>query len=93
MSNVPAAETVVFNAPVFVTAGSAPSALVCWLVGRAGAIALTTDAEHFNSVPFPEATDLSAVLATSAVDATVTTAAGAIYTTTNAGATWRRIGP
>jgi photosystem II stability/assembly factor-like uncharacterized protein len=92
MSDAPAGQAVVVDALVFITAGSAPSALVCWLVGRAGAIALTTDAEHFRSVPFPEATDLRAVLATSAVDATVTTAAGAIYTTTNAGATWRQIG-
>src|SRR5207245_4738199 len=36
------------------TAGAAPSASVCWLVGRAGAVLRTTDGHTWRRVPFPE---------------------------------------
>jgi hypothetical protein len=72
------------------TSGSAPSATVCWLVGRAGVILLTTDGRTWRRVTFPETTDLSAVRATDAKSATVTTADGREWSTTDGGATWRR---
>ena len=72
------------------TAGAAPSASVCWLVGPKGLVMLTTDGVTWRRLTFPEATDLSAVRATDARSAVVTTADGHEYTTINGGATWIR---
>ena len=87
----PAGQLVVFDRPVFITAGAAPNPLVCWLVGRGGAVALSVDAERFRSVAFPETTDLRSITATSALQATVTTVLGTVYTTVDGGATWRLV--
>ena len=43
------------------TAGAAPSASVCWVVGRGGVVLLSTDGRTWRRVAFPEMTDLSAV--------------------------------
>jgi hypothetical protein len=75
--------------PVGLTAGSAPSPLVCWLVGPSGAVLRTTDGRRFERVPFPEAVDLVSVEARDAGSAAVTTADGRVLTTTDGGATWR----
>ena len=40
-------ERVAIDPPASVTNGVAPSALVCWLVGRAGVVLVTNDAGHF----------------------------------------------
>jgi hypothetical protein len=72
------------------TAGAAPSASVCWLVGRAGVVLRTTDGRTWRRVPFPEMTDLSAVRAIDADGnvASVSTADGRTFSTTDGGATW-----
>ncbi len=43
---------------VMLTAGAAPTPTVCWLVGRAGVIVLTTDGRDWQRVKFPEPVDL-----------------------------------
>jgi hypothetical protein len=73
-----------------VTRGAAPAPAVCWLVGRAGLVLLTTDGVRFERVKFPEATDLSSIRATDARQASITTADGRLFTTADGGVTWRR---
>jgi photosystem II stability/assembly factor-like uncharacterized protein len=70
------------------SAGSAPLGAVCWLVGQAGVVLLTTDGTSWTRVPFPQLVDLAAVTARDGRSASVTTADGRIFTTTDAGATW-----
>ena len=72
------------------TAGIAPAATVCWLVGRNGMVLLTTDGRTWRRVPFPEMTDLSAVRTVDAGGrmASVSTTDGRTFVTTDAGATW-----
>ena len=74
---------------VALAAGASPSATVCWIVGRAGTVLLTADARTWRVVPFPDVTDLTAVRATDAATATVTTADGRALTTLNAGQSWK----
>lgn len=73
-----------------VTAGAAPSASICWLVGRGGLVLLTTNGATWQRLTFPEPTDLSAIRATDARNATVTTADGRQFSTTDGGRTWTR---
>ena len=73
-----------------ITAGAAPSASVCWLVGRDGLVLLTTNGATWLRLTFPEPTDLSAIRATDARNATVTTADGRQFSTTDGGRTWVR---
>ena len=70
------------------TAGASPSRVVCWLVGRAGTVLLSTDGRTWRRVPFPDMTDLTAVQAADAQTATVTTADGRTLRTTDGGRTW-----
>jgi len=70
------------------TAGSAPTPFVCWLVGRAGAVLLSSDGRRFVRLPYPTPTDLVAVQATDARSAIVTEAGGRTYRTTDGGTTW-----
>ena len=70
------------------TAGSAPSASVIWIVGRGGTVLLSTDGRNWRRVPFPEITDLSDVHARDARSVSVTTADGRPFSTTDAGTTW-----
>ena len=72
------------------TAGAAPSATVCWLVGRGGVVLLSTDGRTWRRVAFPEMTDLSAVFTVDAGGnvASVTTVDGRTFVTTDGGATW-----
>jgi hypothetical protein len=72
------------------TAVAAPSATVCWVVGRGGVVLRTTDGQNFSRVAFPEMTDLSAVQATDATSATVTASDGRVFTTADGGVTWQR---
>jgi hypothetical protein len=70
-------------------AGSSPSATVCWIVGRAGTVLLSTDGEAWRRLDFRDATlDLVGVTARDAVTATVTAANGRTYRTADAGRTW-----
>jgi len=69
-------------------AGSAPSATVCWIVGREATIIVTTDGVHWATRPFPERVDLIAVEAADARSATVTTRDGRRFATLDGGATW-----
>jgi photosystem II stability/assembly factor-like uncharacterized protein len=69
-------------------AGSSPSRTVCWLVGGAGTVLLTTDAESWRRLPFPEGIDLAAVTAVNAETAIVTAVDGRTYRTVDAGRTW-----
>ena len=71
-------------------AGSAPSATVCWIVGRSGTIIRTTDGEHWELITAPTAENLAAVSASSAKDATITTAGGQSFATSDSGARWHR---
>jgi Photosynthesis system II assembly factor YCF48 len=73
---------------VMLTAGASPSPTVCWMVGRAGVILLTTDGRTWQRVTFPEQVDLRSVSATSAESATVTTADNRTFTTIDGGRTW-----
>ncbi|MBA2260209.1 MAG: hypothetical protein H0W18_15040 [Acidobacteria bacterium] len=70
-------------------AGAAPAANVCWIVGRSGVVLLSTDGETWRRLAFPDKTaDLVGVTARDAVAATVTTADGRKYSTTDAGRAW-----
>ena len=71
-----------------ITAGSAPSADVCWLVGRAGTVLRSTDHQTWQRVNLPQAVDLSAVTATDARTATVMAIDGRTFSTSDAGVTW-----
>ena len=82
-------EAVPIGIGVDLTAGASPSRLVCWLVGRAGTVLLSTDGRTWRRVPFPDMTDLVAVQATDAQTATVTTADGRTFRTTDGGLTWK----
>ncbi len=66
------------------TAGSAPSATVAWIVGQRGVVLLTTDGLTWRRVPFPESIDLVSVQASDATHATVTTSDGRTFVTADA---------
>jgi photosystem II stability/assembly factor-like uncharacterized protein len=70
------------------TAGFSVSPTICWLVGRRGAVYITTDGMTFVRVSFPEAVDLVAVNATDDRSATVTAADGRAWRTTDQGRVW-----
>jgi hypothetical protein len=67
---------------------SAPAANICWIVGRFGVVLLSTDGATWRRVAFPELVDLRSVTATDARTASVTTADGRIFRTTDGGITW-----
>jgi len=75
-------------APATLTAGASPAPSVCWLIGRAGLVYLTTDGLRFTRVPFPESTDLASVQATDDRRATVRSTDGRTFRTEDQGATW-----
>jgi cytoskeletal protein RodZ len=70
------------------TAGSAPSESVCWLVGRSGTVLRSTDGETWALVWFPELVDLVAITASDAQTASATTADGRTFRTADGGRTW-----
>lgn len=74
----------------FVTAGTAPSATVCWLVARGGGVFVTDDGRNFFRARFPEIINLVGVTATSRAAATVTTDDGRTFVTADGGVTWRQ---
>jgi hypothetical protein len=70
------------------TAGMSPIGSVCWLVGRTGAVWLTTDGLRFDRRPLPEPVDLISVRAADARHATVAAADGRTFVTADGGLTW-----
>jgi hypothetical protein len=70
------------------TAGAAPSASVCWLVGRGGVVLLTTDGNNWRRLAFPEPADLNRISAEDARAASVTTVDGRTFATADGGASW-----
>jgi hypothetical protein len=75
--------------PLTLTAGTAPSPTMCWLVGPGGVIVLSTDGRTWQPVPFPEVIDLTSIRASDGANATVTAADGRTFITTDGGKTWR----
>lgn len=75
------------------TGGSSPAPSICWLVGRTGAIYLTTDGLRFTKVPFESRTDFISIQALDARRATVVTSDGRTMRTEDQGATWIRVSP
>ena len=73
------------------TAGSAPSPTVCWLVGAVGLVLISTDGAAWQRASLPEAIDLQSVRASDAANATVTAADGRRFATTDGGKSWRRV--
>jgi len=78
-----------FQANPQITAGYAPTAKICWLVGRGGVILLTRDAAHWVPIPPPISVDFVGVTAQDNFSATVTTADGRKFSTDDAGDHWK----
>jgi len=74
--------------------GSAPSDQVCWIVGRVGAILLTTDAgTNWKLISSPLKEDLGGVQATDALHATIWNARRTkSFETSDGGLTWKLVG-
>jgi photosystem II stability/assembly factor-like uncharacterized protein len=72
-------------------AGSAPSANVCWIVGRDAAITLTKNGTDWERVDPPVQADFVAVIAKNDNTATVTTVDGKKYATTDRGKKWKLV--
>jgi putative zinc finger protein len=81
--------TVVYSEPdAGLVALSSPSPDVCWAVGRAGTVLLTTDGRTWRKMPFPKTGDLASVLASDGNNAVVFSAEGSTWVTKNGGQTW-----
>jgi Putative zinc-finger len=83
-------QTEVTGATDTLTAGSSPSPSVCWLIGPSGTVLLSADGRSWRRRPFPETVDLRSITASDADSATVTTADGRAFVTTDGGQTWSR---
>lgn len=72
-------------------AGVCPSASTCWVVGDAGVVLRTLDAQTWQPATSPTIEDLVAVESTSAEAAIVLAASGQRYSTSDGGITWTRV--
>ena len=72
-------------------AGDCPSASTCWVVGDAGVVLLTTDAQKWRQVTPPSPEDLVAVDAADAGAAVVRAANGRSFRTTDGGTRWTSV--
>jgi len=72
-------------------AGSAPSAKVCWIVGRDAMITLTKNGADWERVDPPVQADFVAVTAKNDNTATVTTVEGKKYITSDRGKKWKLV--
>jgi hypothetical protein len=72
-----------------IIAGASPLPSVCWMVGRAGVVILTTDGLTWRRLKFPALVDLVSVRAATGRAAMVVAADGQQFETTDAGETWR----
>jgi hypothetical protein len=79
---------VIINPSDVLTAGTATSPSVCWIVGRRGAVYLTTDGSRFMRLPFPDAADLVSVTSVDDRTATVSAADGRSWQTVDQGRSW-----
>ncbi len=80
----------VFTGPgLTLTAGSAPAATVCWIVGRQGVVLRAIDGKTFVRVMSPSQSDLLVVRASDAQSASVTTIDGRTFETADGGTTWK----
>src|SRR5262249_60431203 len=77
------------GATATLTGGAAPAPTVCWLIGPAGIVLLSTDGITWQPVAAPEAVDLVSIRATDGADATLASADGRTFTTIDGGRTWR----
>jgi len=75
---------------IVLTAASSPLPGVCWFVGKAGAVLIGDASASLRRAAAPDPSDLTAVTATSARSAIVTTSDGLRFATDDAGVTWRR---
>jgi photosystem II stability/assembly factor-like uncharacterized protein len=75
--------------------GSAPSEKVCWIVGRVGALLLTTDGgAHWKLISSPLKDDLGGIQATDDLHATIWNVQNTKrFFTSDGGLTWERLGP
>ncbi len=85
---LPAATRAGNGTATVLTAGSSPSRDICWIVGRAGVVLLSTNGATWDRRPFSEAVDLTAVRASDARSAIVTAVDGRQFSTVDGGATW-----
>ncbi len=79
---------VTIDPPDLLIAGAATSPSVCWIVGRRGAVYLTTDGSRFVRLPFPEPADLVSVAASDDRTVTVSSLDGRSWQTADQGRTW-----
>jgi hypothetical protein len=70
------------------TTGFAPSAKVCWIVGRSGAVLRTANGTDWKQVTAPTSQDLTGVTAWSAKRAQVTAADASVFVTKDGGKSW-----
>ena len=70
------------------TAGSAPSPSICWVVGQDGVVLLSTDGRTWRRLGVPATTALVSVRAADERTATVTDVNGRTYVTTDGGVRW-----
>ena len=70
------------------TAGSAPSPSICWLVGQDGIVLLSTDGRTWRRLGLPTTNSLVAVRAADERSATVIDVDGRTYVTTDGGLRW-----
>ena len=73
-----------------IAVASAPSADVCWMVGRGGTVLRSTDHETWQRVNIPQPLDLAGISATDARTATVTAADGRTFSTSDGGMNWNQ---
>lgn len=76
------------NANAHLVAGTAPTTDTCWLVGRAGMVLVTVDGKKWKQIAPPADADFVDVAATDASSATVTSADGRKFTTSDRGNHW-----
>jgi hypothetical protein len=74
--------------PAELTGLDSPSPDICWVVGRAGVVLLTTNGRTWRRVEFPETTNLSAVVAQDGLAAIVMTSDGRRFATRDGGRIW-----
>lgn len=82
---------VAFDPAVAIGAGSAPSALVCWLVSGEGDVLRSVDGATFERTASPVDAALVSIRAVDAIQATVVADDGRVFTTTDGGSTWREL--
>src|SRR5215472_2832155 len=72
-------------------AGAAPSAEICWVVGRSGTVLRTTDGEQWQAIASPTDVDLVRVAASDELSATVLASDGRQFATHDGGLSWRSV--